>query len=270
MNSVELKWRLQRLSKMSASEVRWRVSEQVRRRRWASRQVSTRGPASVVGLPSPAHEDASWKSIRDPQFRAFPSGKMRQAYRARYGEESSQRPTRSWRGDGTSWESRVQDMEDPDWFFDPITGRRAPQVDYCFKVNHRSEDVTGNVKQIWELSRMHHLTVLAAAFSLPATNATPNVLAAASPFLVDPEPLPLGHSLDERNRGRDTTDHLGLGASLARRVGGMRRSLRAQSRWHGPKSGGICTTSFLPQSGIVRQQSCHRRGRRPTGRGTCV
>ncbi len=59
-----------------------------------------------------------------------------------------------------------RDMEDPDWFFDPVTGRRAPQLDYCFTVNHRSEDVTGNVKQIWELSRMHHVTLLAAAFSL--------------------------------------------------------------------------------------------------------
>ena len=59
-----------------------------------------------------------------------------------------------------------RDMEDPDWFFDPVTGKRAPQVDYCFTVNHRSEDVTGNVKQVWELSRMHHLTVLAAAFAL--------------------------------------------------------------------------------------------------------
>ncbi len=57
-------------------------------------------------------------------------------------------------------------MVDPDWFFDPVTGKQAPQADYCFKVNHRSEDVTGNVKQIWELSRMQHLTVLAAAFSL--------------------------------------------------------------------------------------------------------
>ena len=55
------------------------------------------------------------------------------------------------------------DMEDPDWFFDPVTGRRAPQLDYCFKVNHRAEDVTGNVKQIWELSRMHHVTVLASS-----------------------------------------------------------------------------------------------------------
>ena len=59
-----------------------------------------------------------------------------------------------------------RDMENPDWFFDPVTGTRAPQADYCFKVDHRSEDVTGNVKQIWELSRMHHVTVLAAAFSV--------------------------------------------------------------------------------------------------------
>ena len=59
-----------------------------------------------------------------------------------------------------------QDMEDPDWFLDPVTRKRAPQVDYCFKVNHRSEDLTGNVKQVWELSRLHHLTLLAAAFSL--------------------------------------------------------------------------------------------------------
>ena len=67
------------------------------------------------------------------------------------------------------WEllgSLRRDMEDPDWFFDPVTATRAPQVDYCFTVNHRSEDVTGNVKQIWELSRMHHVTVLAAAFCL--------------------------------------------------------------------------------------------------------
>ncbi len=56
-------------------------------------------------------------------------------------------------------------MEDPDWFFDPVTGRRAPQLDYCFTINHRAEDVTGNVKQIWELSRLHHVTVLAAAFA---------------------------------------------------------------------------------------------------------
>jgi Heparinase II/III-like protein/Heparinase II/III N-terminus len=56
-------------------------------------------------------------------------------------------------------------MEDPDWFFDPVTGRRAPQGDYCFRIDYRSPDVTGNVKQVWELSRHHHLTILAAAYA---------------------------------------------------------------------------------------------------------
>ena len=111
-------------------------------------------------------------------------------------------------------------MEDPDWFFDPITGRRAPQADYCFNVNHRSEDVTGNVKQIWELSRMQHLTVLAAAFSLSGDERYAERAGLASPFLVDAEPLPLRRTLDERDRGRDTTDQLGLGAPAARRMGG--------------------------------------------------
>ena len=58
-----------------------------------------------------------------------------------------------------------KDVAAPDWFFDPITGRRAPQDDYCFSVDHRSESVTGNVKQVWELSRLQHVTVLAAAYA---------------------------------------------------------------------------------------------------------
>ena len=58
------------------------------------------------------------------------------------------------------------DMADPDWFFDPITGRSAPSSGYCFRIDHRSEDVTGNVKQVWELSRLQHVTILAAAFAL--------------------------------------------------------------------------------------------------------
>jgi hypothetical protein len=58
------------------------------------------------------------------------------------------------------------DMEDPDWFFDPVTGRDAPGSQYCFWIDHRSEEVTGNVKQVWELSRLQHVTVLAAAFAL--------------------------------------------------------------------------------------------------------
>jgi Heparinase II/III-like protein/Heparinase II/III N-terminus len=165
MNSVELQWRLQRLSKMSGSEVRWRISEHVRRRRWASRQVVPEVPTQSSWPHSASHEDAPWNSIRDPQFRSSPTGVMRQEVPAEVErkviEAADEILAGRWQLLGTS---RL-DMKDPDWFFDPITGKRAPQVDYCFKVNHRSEDVTGNVKQIWELSRMQHLTVLAAAFS---------------------------------------------------------------------------------------------------------
>src|SRR4029077_553522 len=37
---------------------------------------------------------------------------------------------------------------------------------YAFRINHRSEAETGNVKQIWEVSRLQHLMVLAAAWFL--------------------------------------------------------------------------------------------------------
>ena len=136
-----------------------------------------------------------------------------------------------------------QDMEDPDWFFDPVTGTRAPQADYCFKVNHRSEDVTGNVKQIWELSRMHHLTVLAAAFALTGDERYADARRRPSPFLVGAEPVSLRRALDERDRGRAATDQLGLGAPTARRVGGGTGPLRAQRGGAVPRSGGTSTTS---------------------------
>jgi len=58
------------------------------------------------------------------------------------------------------------DSADPDWFHDPITGRRAPDGLLAFRVNHRDETETGNIKQVWELSRHHHLTVLACAWWL--------------------------------------------------------------------------------------------------------
>jgi hypothetical protein len=166
MNSVEIEWRLRRLSKMSASEVRWRISEHARRRRWASRQVVPEVSAHAWAPPSDTHDESPWNSILDPRFRAFPSGALRQVV------PSKARRTVIAAADeilAGRWEFLGvprEDMENPDWFFDPVTGRRAPQIDYCFNVNHRSEDVTGNVKQVWELSRMQHLTVLAAAFSL--------------------------------------------------------------------------------------------------------
>jgi hypothetical protein len=82
------------------------------------------------------------------------------------------------------------DIVDPDWFHDPVTGRRAPDAAYAFAVNHRDETVTGNVKSVWELSRHHHLTVLAAAWWLTSDPRYAEAVAAqlrswwaANPFL---------------------------------------------------------------------------------------
>ena len=54
----------------------------------------------------------------------------------------------------------------PDWLLDPVSGRRAQADRYAFKINHRSEEQTGNIKQIWEVSRLQHLTLLATAWFL--------------------------------------------------------------------------------------------------------
>jgi hypothetical protein len=59
-----------------------------------------------------------------------------------------------------------EDLVAPDWFADPRTGRRAPAETFAFDVAYRDESRVGDIKQIWELSRHHHLTVLAAAWRL--------------------------------------------------------------------------------------------------------
>ena len=54
----------------------------------------------------------------------------------------------------------------PDWFRDPVTGRRSAPDRYAFRIDHRSEEQVGNVKQVWEISRLQHLTLLATAWFL--------------------------------------------------------------------------------------------------------
>ena len=61
---------------------------------------------------------------------------------------------------------RRTDSADPDWFLDPVTGRRAPDRRLAFRIHHRDEAETGNIKQVWEMSRHHHITVLATAWWL--------------------------------------------------------------------------------------------------------
>jgi hypothetical protein len=63
---------------------------------------------------------------------------------------------------------RVRDDLAPDtpWFHCLVTGRTAPSTGYFASVPHRDENVVGNIKYVWEMSRHQHLTVLAAAYAL--------------------------------------------------------------------------------------------------------
>jgi len=58
------------------------------------------------------------------------------------------------------------DLLDPDWALDPISGRAYPGDQRSFSIDYRAPGDGRNVKQVWELSRHHHLTVLAAAWWL--------------------------------------------------------------------------------------------------------
>jgi hypothetical protein len=54
----------------------------------------------------------------------------------------------------------------PDWFVDARSGRRAPPGQYAFDIPYRNAEAIGDIKYIWEPSRHHHLTVLAAAYAV--------------------------------------------------------------------------------------------------------
>jgi uncharacterized heparinase superfamily protein len=55
---------------------------------------------------------------------------------------------------------------DPDWHRDIRTGVRSDPTLYCFAVPYRDRQQVGAVKYVWEPSRLHHVTLLAAAYSL--------------------------------------------------------------------------------------------------------
>lgn len=158
--SRELSWYLRRLRRMSAAEVSSRALDQARRQAWARRQIHPGEPArGVTGLRTarlgpvpgpPGTKENLPAEACSPLLRAA---------------------DRLLAGDWTVLGVPRPDIADPDWFLDPVTGTRAPQQTLAFRVDHRDESVTGNVKSVWELSRHHHLTVLAAAYWLSENEA---------------------------------------------------------------------------------------------------
>lgn len=139
-------WYLRRLSRMGPQEVAGRMGDAVRRRRWRS------------ALPDcPKVTGARFTAV-------LPAGTM-----AAVPPDAAKRlvaeADRLMDGHAEYFGVVRDDLADPDWGYDPKTGRRAPRG-YAFDVPYRNEDAVGDVKQIWELSRHQYLTRLAAAYAV--------------------------------------------------------------------------------------------------------
>jgi hypothetical protein len=150
-----LDWYLRRAAAMSPAEVAWRARDQAVRAWWSRRQVrpGQLGPDSSV----PAGE-REFAAVLPPGTAELVS-KEAQAAVVRAADELL-------RGEWEVLGVARADLVEPDWFRDPVTGRRSAQDRYAFRIDHRSEDQVGNVKQVWELSRLQHLTLLATSWFL--------------------------------------------------------------------------------------------------------
>ena len=149
-----LGWYLRRAARMSPPEVAWRAYDQSLRVSWSRRQVG-RGQLACVP-PMPGHRQ--FDLVIPPGTADCVPESARAAVVA-----AADRLV----GGALEVLGVVRtDMAAPDWFADPVTGQRAPAERYAFRINHRSEQQTGNVKQVWEVSRLQHLTLLASAWFL--------------------------------------------------------------------------------------------------------
>ncbi|MFI6644915.1 alginate lyase family protein [Streptomyces sp. NPDC050504] len=139
-------WYLRRLSRMGPQEVGGRVGDAVRRRRW--RAAPPAGPDAT---------GARFTAVLPPEaLAAVPQDAVK-----RLVAEAD----RLMSGHAEFFGVARDDLVDPDWWYDPKTGRRASDG-YAFDVPYRDEDAVGDIKQIWEPSRHQYLTVLAAAYAV--------------------------------------------------------------------------------------------------------
>lgn len=78
-----------------------------------------------------------------------------------------------------------------DWHRDPQTGKRAP-VSFGPDLNYRDATVVGNVKNIWEKNRHHHLTVLSIAYALTQDKRYAEAVEKQLMSWVEQNPFPIG------------------------------------------------------------------------------
>jgi hypothetical protein len=149
-------WYARRAARVSPAEMAWRLRDQVVRAAWSPRQV-TRHQLGLAAATVPARELA-FTAVLPPDTAARVPEEARNSV--------LEAADRLLQGEWETLGVLRTDLERPDWFRDPVTGRRSAQDRYAFRIDYRSEEQVGNVKQVWELSRLQHLTLLATAWFL--------------------------------------------------------------------------------------------------------
>jgi Heparinase II/III-like protein/Heparinase II/III N-terminus len=140
---------------MSPAEVGWRARTAAVQLAWSVRQVRPDQVDSIAPLAGPGR---AFTAVLPPRSRDQVPAEARAAILAA--------ADRLLQGEWEVLGVHRADLTQPDWFHDPVTGRRSAPDRYAFRIDHRSEEQAGNVKQVWEISRLQHLTLLATAWYL--------------------------------------------------------------------------------------------------------
>lgn len=154
IDRARLGWYARRLGRMSPAEVGWRVGDRLRQEAWRRRRFDPeRAPA---GLRPPSRRTAP----------SLPAGTDLRAAGEASRRDLVAEAERLVAGRATVLGVDRHDMADPSWALDPASGHAYPTDRCAFRIDYRGPADPRSVKQVWELSRHHHLTVLACAWRL--------------------------------------------------------------------------------------------------------
>jgi Heparinase II/III-like protein/Heparinase II/III N-terminus len=160
LSHTRIGWYTRRASTMSPAEMAWRARDQALRAAWSRRQVRREEIPAILPLPGSKRR---FTAVLPPDT----AERVTESAKAAVMAAADQLMKGEWEVLGVV----RTDLVMPDWFYDPVTGRHSSSDRYAFRINHRSEEQNGNVKQLWEISRLQHLTLLATAWFVSGNEA---------------------------------------------------------------------------------------------------